>query len=119
MIRRPPRATRTDTLFPYTTLFRSPKRLDRAHRQFEFRAQDAGLGNIDQRLDMGDRIDADRLLVAIIIIECRPVEGHGAVQELALETQFICVDGFRFSSEERRVGKGCVSTWRSRGSPYH
>src|SRR3546814_5287927 len=27
MIRRPPRSTRTDTLFPYTTLFRSP-----AHR---------------------------------------------------------------------------------------
>src|SRR3546814_3161904 len=25
MIRRPPRATRTDTLFPYTTLFRSPR----------------------------------------------------------------------------------------------
>src|SRR3546814_7565137 len=24
MIRRPPRSTRTDTLFPYTTLFRSP-----------------------------------------------------------------------------------------------
>src|SRR3546814_6519163 len=29
MIRRPPRSTRTDTLFPYTTLFRSPRvRLD-------------------------------------------------------------------------------------------
>src|SRR3546814_7288005 len=28
MIRRPPRSTRTDTLFPYTTLFRS----DGAHR---------------------------------------------------------------------------------------
>src|SRR3546814_3546283 len=26
MIRRPPRSTRTDTLFPYTTLFRSPPR---------------------------------------------------------------------------------------------
>src|SRR3546814_12634958 len=26
MIRRPPRSTRTDTLFPYTTLFRSMKR---------------------------------------------------------------------------------------------
>src|SRR3546814_10123286 len=26
MRRRPPRSTRTDTLFPYTTLFRSPKR---------------------------------------------------------------------------------------------
>src|SRR3546814_2936970 len=28
MIRRPPRSTRTDTLFPYTTLFRSPWRVD-------------------------------------------------------------------------------------------
>src|SRR3546814_5262696 len=28
MIRRPPRSTRTDTLFPYTTLFRSPGRAD-------------------------------------------------------------------------------------------
>src|SRR3546814_3498949 len=27
MIRRPPRSTRTDTLFPYTTLFRSPQSL--------------------------------------------------------------------------------------------
>src|SRR3546814_20700151 len=25
MIRRPPRSTRTDTLFPYTTLFRAPR----------------------------------------------------------------------------------------------
>src|SRR3546814_1476444 len=31
MIRRPPRSTRTDTLFPYTTLFRSV-RPDRVHR---------------------------------------------------------------------------------------
>src|SRR3546814_1385908 len=29
MIRRPPRSTRTDTLFPYTTLFRSRKTLSR------------------------------------------------------------------------------------------
>src|SRR3546814_14134669 len=28
MIRRPPRSTRTDTLFPYTTLFRSAYRYD-------------------------------------------------------------------------------------------
>src|SRR3546814_6480195 len=33
MIRRPPKSTRTDTLFPYTTLFRSPVRCgDRAGR---------------------------------------------------------------------------------------
>src|SRR3546814_3099432 len=42
MIRRPPRSTRTDTLFPYTTLFRSPDRaghraLDRHDRAFDAR----------------------------------------------------------------------------------
>src|SRR3546814_4712478 len=31
MIRRPPRSTRTDTLFPYTTLFRSLHRLSLRH----------------------------------------------------------------------------------------
>src|SRR3546814_4767265 len=34
MIRRPPRSTRTDTLFPYTTLFRS--RLQAAARGIQF-----------------------------------------------------------------------------------
>src|SRR3546814_9278127 len=32
MIRRPPRSTRTDTLFPYTTLFRSPEHDHRTGR---------------------------------------------------------------------------------------
>src|SRR3546814_14150398 len=38
MIRRPPRSTRTDTLFPYTTLFRSQDRARRHPRR------DDGLG---------------------------------------------------------------------------
>src|SRR3546814_6883712 len=37
MIRRPPRSTRTDTLFPYTTLFRSYR------KETIFAALDAGL----------------------------------------------------------------------------
>src|SRR3546814_3194008 len=49
MIRRPPRSTRTDTLFPYTTLFRSysPQPVpvieiirSLIHPYFEFRAKD-------------------------------------------------------------------------------
>src|SRR3546814_1764200 len=35
MIRRPPRSTRTDTLFPYTTLFRSPQG-ERARKSGDF-----------------------------------------------------------------------------------
>src|SRR3546814_5089428 len=38
MIRRPPRSTRTDTLFPYTTLFRSQ---DQTHGGFGRRLDDA------------------------------------------------------------------------------
>src|SRR3546814_4279177 len=41
MIRRPPRSTRTDTLFPYTTLFRSP-RARRGLRQARARASGQG-----------------------------------------------------------------------------
>src|SRR3546814_18564297 len=36
MIRRPPRSTRTDTLFPYTTLFRSIRGGAIERRAFEF-----------------------------------------------------------------------------------
>src|SRR3546814_9711870 len=38
MIRRPPRSTRTDTLFPYTTLFRSPHQGDGAGKGVDHRA---------------------------------------------------------------------------------
>src|SRR3546814_15072719 len=41
MIRRPPRSTRTDTLFPYTTLFRSP---DGRCKAFDARADGFGRG---------------------------------------------------------------------------
>src|SRR3546814_2049198 len=41
MLRRPPRSTRTDTLFPYTTLFRSDLQDVRLWRWlFEFEQQD-------------------------------------------------------------------------------
>src|SRR3546814_18897787 len=44
MIRRPPRSTRTDTLFPYTTLFRSPPRADRDADQSDRDRADGGGG---------------------------------------------------------------------------
>src|SRR3546814_16111492 len=50
MIRRPPRSTRTDTLFPYTTLFRS--RSIALHRHLALHS--GGIGQI------GDRIAASR-----------------------------------------------------------
>src|SRR3546814_5575826 len=71
MIRRPPRSTRTDTLFPYTTLFRSADRvaaIERALRPAQdFDALDVvdvehrGLGAV--QIDVVE-IDADALFEA-------------------------------------------------------
>src|SRR3546814_8304867 len=50
MIRRPPRSTRTDTLFPYTTLFRS---LGAEIAAGGVEARELGIGRrIDRRLDV-------------------------------------------------------------------
>src|SRR3546814_17496808 len=49
MLRRPPRSTRTDTLFPYTTLFRSD--IDMQYRDAEqllFATQDSQIGRHEQ-----------------------------------------------------------------------
>src|SRR3546814_14513515 len=51
MIRRPPRSTRTDTLFPYTTLFRSRNGVFLAQRGFDVVATDissAGLAKANR-----------------------------------------------------------------------
>src|SRR3546814_14818661 len=41
MIRRPPRSTRTDTLFPYTTLFRSS--IGHVPQDLKYRGEDSAL----------------------------------------------------------------------------
>src|SRR3546814_4665526 len=52
MIRRPPRSTRTDTLFPYTTLFRSLQqvqhagRLQRPHEAVDERGHGVAAGEV-------------------------------------------------------------------------
>src|SRR3546814_18154930 len=38
---------------------------------------------------------------------------------LPVDEMVLRLDAQRIRSEERRVGKECVRTWRSRWSPYH
>src|SRR3546814_5429652 len=58
MIRRPPRSTRTDTLFPYTTLFRSVEQPQRAvvpYRHLAFGIQQVdgvAMGAVDQQIEL-------------------------------------------------------------------
>src|SRR3546814_6557137 len=67
MIRRPPRSTRTDTLFPYTTLFRS-RECDRLG--VEIAARDNAAVAEHERI-VGDRVrlDAQRLAGAAEKVE--------------------------------------------------
>src|SRR3546814_20313473 len=53
MIRRPPRSTRTDTLFPYTTLFRSKS--DLRNEKIGFKIREHTLLKVPYLLVIGDR----------------------------------------------------------------
>src|SRR3546814_17428865 len=118
MIRRPPRSTRTDTLFPYTTLFRS-------NEQDWFPVFTV------------ERITMRRKPIYHSTYTGKPPD-EPAVLGVALNEVFVpllkrqlpeivdfylppegCSYRLAVRSEERRVGKECVSTCRSRWSPYH
>src|SRR3546814_3577245 len=59
MIRRPPRSTRTDTLFPYTTLFRSLACAAGAAGAVLHRLRVAGQFDMDDKAEIGE-VDAPR-----------------------------------------------------------
>src|SRR3546814_14492927 len=105
MLRRPTRSTSTDTLFPYTTLFRSVVPHRRRIGPWSGSHQLAGVAS-DNGEPAGQPVQA---VVAGQHSLVAPRATHGAGDTLQ--------DPAR--SEERRGGKECVSTCRSRCSPYH
>src|SRR3546814_16692805 len=123
MIRRPPRSTRTDTLFPYTTLFRSTvsKTDARQAQDTEQRTEEiysepkgssCGVSARERKPDpfpCPDGVD--------------PIDWDGLKSNRKAKRASLSEGAHRQivnkRSEERRVGKECVSTCRSRGSPYN
>src|SRR3546814_20882690 len=107
MIRRPPRSTRTDTLFPYTTLFRSeylsklPRLASIRHfDQFNGYSGQAGSAFPDENDRYAQQKD-------------RGLQGYRLPSRHRLPHE-----GGNGSSEERRVGEKCVSKCRSRWWSY-
>src|SRR3546814_19129076 len=69
MIRRPPRSTRTDTLFPYTTLFRSERKTAATEHHIRLGVDQDRIGCRDPAAHReGDHpaIDLDRLLELVL-----------------------------------------------------
>src|SRR3546814_10718275 len=89
MIRRPPRSTRTDTLFPYTTLFRSRKTGRRNGRQSveqcDIYREDAGVESVVVRKALTDRDDRIALRPDprhVIVVDPRSEEHTSELQSL-------------------------------------
>src|SRR3546814_17022368 len=109
MVRRPPISTRTDTLFPDTTRFRSKSVSDEGNesaKPFNPGMRNFSLWRVaalaaDQAAAIGP---VGAALAQIPCFGRQRLHGGGNAGLLR--------------SVERRVGKECVSTCRSRWSPY-
>src|SRR3546814_16270258 len=100
MIRRPPRSTRTDTLFPYTTLFRSPEGYLEAVTTGKLRDPVVGF-------QLRNGLELRGVLKGYL-----PEDKRSAGNAALMVWRNPYVPAAR--SEERRVGQECVSTCRSR-----
>src|SRR3546814_11232722 len=136
MIRRPPRSTRTDTLFPYTTLFRSPVIVHQNWLDAYDYTTDRGAAFLNEYARANDPFDkvgkeSRTMEVASIVrasdrsfqvqwSERRYVNGSLAGTERWTASLTVVVQPPKTvekRSDERRVGKECVSTFRARCSP--
>src|SRR3546814_16613323 len=130
LIRRPPRSPRTDTLFPYTTLFRarasspapslvgahSPRAAcvrrprssrDRAASRSDWRDSRA----VGDSRRGGEAIRWSAPVVASAGLDSGPAHRHGRAARLLLRTMGV-------RSAESRVGKEGVSTCGTRWAAY-
>src|SRR3546814_12855842 len=122
-----PRLTRSDTLFPYPSLFRSDRNVLRIKI-----LPDVELGPIAERED-ADRLAA-RLPGIVEVPQLRPLAlgipamlGRAEAEDALLRAALLLVPARAakggveaiFRSEERRCGKEWCSTCSSRWSSYH
>src|SRR3546814_14566625 len=63
--------------------------------------------------------DPAAVFAPFVVAEVKKAEPHPNADKLRVCEVFTSTETFQVRSEERRVGKECVSTCRSRGSPYH
>src|SRR3546814_11088574 len=126
MIRRPPRSTRTDTLFPYTTLFRS--------RLPDCRYADPPLPIWSVRAESAASMERSPVASNLpVLLSCSLIDAESAPPDCNVPL-LVTLAALRVTrpgpsdpisvpllmrSEERRVGQGCVSTCRIRWSAYH
>src|SRR3546814_16125909 len=111
MIRPPPRSTRFDTLFPYTTLFRSRDR-PLAVRQVNALPVDRNWSG------WGVKSPGHTAPASGRFSDCSETDRKDSPLPPPDGANHVSRPLGQDRSEERRVGKEWVSTCRSRWSPY-
>src|SRR3546814_10954230 len=117
MRRRPPRSTRTDTLFPYTTLFRSVVPAPEVIPEIPV-ATATPIAEIPTPAPAP--AEGEPRLPGLFDQNPQPEPAQpadAAATAVARQTE-EAEDPKEKRSEERREGQECVSTCRSRWSPY-
>src|SRR3546814_2308330 len=142
MIRRPPRSNPTDTLFPYTTLFRAPTDEERAaaadarrqaarEAEAEAAAMRRDLAMVesyatedDLRRAYGERItlveeSLKTSRLGLVNLRQRLLSLLRQAADLELQSKPVQKALGEERSDARRAGKECVSTCRSRWARSH
>src|SRR3546814_14223327 len=130
MIRRPPRSTRTDTLFPYTTLFRSlpnetswlrlplDPRCMAAIAAADLALTDAGVAELVDAPDLRSGIarcgGSSPFACTRFVVRTRRTS-ESSKQGLRANADCRAVE----RSEERSVGKEWIGTRRTRRAPFN
>src|SRR3546814_2061412 len=102
MIRRPPRSTRTDTLFPYTTLFRSGFPVDHVLQQPDC-VDIPGIAAVERLLERAELLQCSVFVARVDHQQQLPDQGLGAglvVDLCALGAARVVVVRIEIRSEE-------------------
>src|SRR3546814_3553542 len=106
MVRRPPRSTRTDTLFPYTTLFRSGRHRAAVEQRSESLAEHSGAGRRQQAhaaLDAATVVGALQQVDGMERIEDVRSEEHTSELQSLMRISYavFCLQKIRYIVYER------------------
>src|SRR3546814_16259551 len=100
MIRRPPRSTRTDTLFPYTTLFRSARR-GKPFRPSSDRRTASPSFMAERARSMGARVR----MSSASAMRSSAASGAGRSSRCSTEPRLVMATGW-WTRDRKRVGEG-------------